>query len=73
MEELHEFANRVGLKRSWFQDKPNFPHYDIAGKVIGKAMMAGAVLSSLQDWIERYQYREELKEFCSTFYTDDQW
>ena len=70
VDELHWFADHIGLKRAYFQDKPHFPHYDIAGKFIGKAMMAGAVLSSLQEWIDRYDYRKELIEFCRTFFQD---
>lgn len=32
IEELHAFARRLGLLRSWFQDK-RVPHYDVtAGK-----------------------------------------
>lgn len=29
LEELHAMATRLGLKREWFQDKPNAPHYDL--------------------------------------------
>lgn len=29
LEELHFFAISVGLKRRWFQDHPQHPHYDI--------------------------------------------
>jgi len=29
IEELHEFADKLGLKRSWFQNKKRFPHYDV--------------------------------------------
>ncbi len=28
--ELHEMADKIGIKRKWFQDKPNHPHYDIS-------------------------------------------
>lgn len=30
-EELHEMADKIGVKRKWFQgwDKASFPHYDI--------------------------------------------
>ena len=27
--ELHEFAQRIGLRREWFQDRPVFWHYDV--------------------------------------------
>jgi hypothetical protein len=29
LEELHAFALHLGLKRSWFQNKPRHPHYDL--------------------------------------------
>ncbi len=29
LQELHSFAQSVGLKREWFQDQPSHPHYDI--------------------------------------------
>jgi len=28
LEELHEFAQKIGMKREWFQDK-RLPHYDL--------------------------------------------
>jgi len=28
-EELHLFAQSVGLKRQWFQEQSRYPHYDI--------------------------------------------
>jgi len=29
--ELHEFADKCGLKRDWFQDHKKHPHYDVWG------------------------------------------
>lgn len=29
VEELHAMADKIGVARRWFQDKPKFPHYDI--------------------------------------------
>jgi uncharacterized protein DUF4031 len=37
LHELHEFAEGLGLKRQWFQDKEGFPHYDLT---VGKRAMA---------------------------------
>ena len=31
LEELHAFAERLGLKREWFQDHRHMPHYDLKG------------------------------------------
>lgn len=41
-EELHEFAAKIGLKRSWFQSGSILPHYDITGPVRQKALALGA-------------------------------
>lgn len=31
IEELHIFAQSIGLKREWFQSHPRHPHYDVFG------------------------------------------
>jgi hypothetical protein len=36
IEELHEFAQSIGLKREWFQDHPRHPHYDVWGKLASR-------------------------------------
>jgi len=44
-EELHEFAERLGLRRSWFQSKPNQPwmnHYDVTESKRRDAIRLGA-------------------------------
>lgn len=41
---LHEFAQKIGLKKVWFQDKPGLPHYDIkTDRVRSLAKHHGAV------------------------------
>ncbi len=42
LEELHAMAERIGLRREWFQDKPRFPHYDIHWFGRQKAIELGA-------------------------------
>ncbi|MGW0008084.1 DUF4031 domain-containing protein, partial [Nocardia grenadensis] len=42
-EELHEFANRLGLKRAWYQDHEYRWHYDVTPPVRAKALRLGAV------------------------------
>jgi hypothetical protein len=41
---LHSFAQTIGLKRHWFENKrgKNRPHYDIRGQMIQRAINAGA-------------------------------
>lgn len=30
LEELHDMADKIGLKREWFQDHKRHPHYDVS-------------------------------------------
>lgn len=39
---LHDLAGRIGLKRSWFQNKRT-PHYDLTPNKREEAIAAGAV------------------------------
>jgi len=47
-EELHEFAQSIGLRRSWFQQK-RYPHYDLLGRKKKEAMDAGAEMCTSRD------------------------
>lgn len=42
VEELHEFAARIGMRRSWFQGHGT-PHYDMVPRRRERALEAGAV------------------------------
>lgn len=42
LDELHSFADRLGLKRSWFQSKTLYPHYDVTKTVRNRALALGA-------------------------------
>ena len=44
IDELHEFAAKLGLKRKWFQDHPWHPHYDIGGRFYQEAINLGAIV-----------------------------
>ena len=43
IEELHDFAARLGLQRRWFQSKGRYPHYDVTMMVRSRALLMGAV------------------------------
>jgi tRNA isopentenyl-2-thiomethyl-A-37 hydroxylase MiaE len=43
VEELHEFAARIGLKREWFQPRSS-PHYDLTASRHAQALALGARL-----------------------------
>jgi hypothetical protein len=42
MDALHTLAERIGLKRSWFQEHPLLPHYDLTPGKRKEAIAAGA-------------------------------
>ena len=43
LNQLHAFARQIGLKRAWFQDKPNgLPHYDLNPNKRVQAVKEGA-------------------------------
>jgi Protein of unknown function (DUF4031) len=50
-EELHAFADKLGLKRSYFQDKPAGWHYDLTKGMRAKAVRLGAVEVEGAVWI----------------------
>lgn len=42
LEELHEMAAKIGMRREWFQDKPSLAHYDLTPPKRAQAIKAGA-------------------------------
>lgn len=44
VEELHGMAERVGLRRAWFQNSRSAPHYDLCLEKRALAIRLGAVL-----------------------------
>lgn len=40
--DLHKMAERIGLKRSWFQGTGTFPHYDLTQGKRAQALKVGA-------------------------------
>jgi len=43
VEELQEFARVIKLSRSWFQNKPELPHYDLTYGMRARAVAFGAI------------------------------
>ena len=43
LDELHEMADKIGVNRRHFQDKPNKPHYDICKANKKKVIELGAL------------------------------
>ncbi|MFC4236137.1 DUF4031 domain-containing protein [Thalassospira xianhensis] len=51
LSELHEFAARLGFKRSWFHARAKYPHYDITDAQRERAISQGAIPVSSRDLI----------------------
>lgn len=43
VEELHAMADKIGMKRAWFQDHKSVQHYDLVPTKRAAAIRAGAV------------------------------
>ncbi len=52
LDELHEFAESLGLRREWFQQK-SIPHYDLTGHVYDLAVARGAIVVSSREIVRR--------------------
>lgn len=52
LEELHRFAESLGLRREWFQVK-SVPHYDLTGEAYEMALDRGATLVSSREIVLR--------------------
>ena len=52
VEELHVFARRMGLKRSWFQSKSDLPHYDLTTGMRFMAIRLGAIEIDKKKFVE---------------------
>jgi len=56
LEELHAFAAEIGLKRSWFQHRPERPehdHYDLTAGKRKQAIARGAIAEHWRDSVRR--------------------
>lgn len=62
LDELHAMAMRIGMKRSWFQNKPRFPHYDLTPSRRAAAVRAGAVEVDAREFVERIRRAPKTEE-----------
>ena len=61
LEELHEMADKIGVKRKWFQPK-SFPHYDVCKSKKILAVENGAKIISPDEFVQvMKRYREKVK------------
>lgn len=57
-DELHAFAIQIGMRRSWYQDHPVMPHYDLTRERRERALAHGAVYVP---WREQARRRRALR------------
>jgi hypothetical protein len=58
LDELHAFAARLGMRREWFQTKPERPendHYDLTRALRERAISLGAMPEDLRAGTRRRQ------------------
>jgi hypothetical protein len=65
IEELHTFAEQIGMKRAWFQPHHITPHYDLTPNRREAALMRGAVAVSRRDAVEIWRRRRMIAEVVS--------
>jgi len=53
VDELHDFAACIGLKRVWFQDHSRIPHYDLTPNKRMAALRAGARSITVREMVAR--------------------
>jgi len=53
IDELHSFADRLGMRRSWFQDDPKLRHYDLTAKRRAVAVRLGAVELDRREFVAK--------------------
>ena len=52
LEDLHKFAEKLGLRR-YFQNKPRFPHYDLSRTKRRLAVSLGAIEITTEELIKK--------------------
>lgn len=50
--ELHKMADKIGMKRSWYQDNEKLKHYDLVASKRLLAVRYGAVEHSCRQMVE---------------------
>jgi hypothetical protein len=57
LDELHAMAERIGMKRAWFQEHRLAPHYDLTPSRRADAVAFGAVELDRQQSVEVWRAR----------------
>lgn len=73
LEELHEFANLLDLKRSWFQGDARYPHYDITESKRMRAIELGAKAVDARTAVMRARSQRAIAKTISGRQAELQW
>lgn len=55
--ELHQLAQKIGMRRAWFQDHRGLPHYDLVGSRRARAVVLGAIEVTQKQMVEFMRWR----------------
>ena len=64
-EELHDMAQRIGMKREWYQPT-SFPHYDVAKGRRKEAVKLGAIECNRREFMEHLKRIRHGGKFANT-------
>jgi hypothetical protein len=59
LEELHDMAEKIGMKRKWFQNHPKYPHYDVSLTRRKLAIEYGAQEITSKDLVKMMRRRKD--------------
>jgi hypothetical protein len=62
LEELHTFAGKLQMRRSWFQPHDRLPHYDLTPNRRAMAVKAGAVEVKARDFLRGRMMQEKVSD-----------
>lgn len=62
LDELHDIAQRIGLRREWFQDRRDFPHYDINATKRAMAVKLGAIEATTKFVVDTLRNNRQRRE-----------
>ena len=62
LEELHEMALLIGLKKDWFQSMSRFPHYDLTPNKRRQAIKQGAIEKPSMELLKYFKRKLNVKK-----------
>jgi hypothetical protein len=70
LEFLHQFAESLGLKRAWFQDKGRHKHYDLYPSKRALAITKGAIEVDQRSYVKLCSDNERLLKLMAEWEED---